>query len=82
MTNRGMITIPSKIRKKLGFKDGKKFMVIEEEGSVRIIPLYDLRKNYEWMKDTRELTKKISSERNLEIEVENREFNEVSNDKV
>jgi AbrB family looped-hinge helix DNA binding protein len=34
MTNHGMITIPSKIRKKLGFKDGKKFMVIEEEGSV------------------------------------------------
>jgi hypothetical protein len=34
------------------------------------------------MKDTRELTKKISSERNLEIEVENRELNEVSKDKV
>ena len=82
MTNRGMITIPSKIRKKLGFKDGKKFMVIEEEGSVRIIPLYDLSKNHKWMKDTLELTKTISSERDSEIEVENREFNDLLNDKM
>lgn len=71
------MTTPN-IRKKLRFKDGKKFIVIEE----RIIPLYDLRKNHKWMKDTRELTKNISSERDLEIEVENREFDEISNDKV
>ncbi|MHA1746675.1 MAG: hypothetical protein ACTSWW_11795 [Promethearchaeota archaeon] len=71
------MTTPN-IRKKLRFKDGKKFMVIDE----KIVPLYDLRKNTEWMKDTCELTKKISSERNLEIEVENREFYKISKDLV
>ena len=74
MTNRGMITIPSKIRKKLDFQDGTEFMVIEEDGIVKIIPLYDLRKRQEWILDTSEITKNIDEERQSEIEVENKDL--------
>ena len=76
MTNRGMVTIPSKIRKKLGYKDGKEFMVIEEDGIVKIIPLYDIREEQDWNLDTSEIKKKIKEEHESEIDVENREFNE------
>ena len=76
MTNRGMVTIPSKIRKKLGYKDGKEFMVIEEDGIVKIIPLYDIREKQDWTLDTSEIIKKIQEDRKSDIDVENREFNE------
>ena len=76
MTNRGMVTIPSKIRKKLGYKDGKEFIVIEEDGIVKIIPLYDIREKQDWTLDTSEIIKKIQEDRKSEIDVENREFNE------
>ena len=76
MTNRGMVTIPSKIRKKLGYKDGKEFMIIEEDGIVKIIPLYDIREEKDWILDASEIIKKIQEEHESEIKVENREFNE------
>lgn len=76
MTNRGMVTIPSKIRKKLGYKDGKEFMILEEDGIVKIIPLYDIREEQDWILDTSEIITKIHEDHESEIEVENREFKE------
>jgi AbrB family looped-hinge helix DNA binding protein len=48
ITNQGMITIPSAFRKIYGLKDGDKVLIIEDEGTLKIIPLKDeekLRKN-------------------------------------
>ena len=39
ITNQGMITIPAAFRKTFGLKDGDKVLVVEDEGSLKLIPL-------------------------------------------
>lgn len=39
ITNQGMITIPAPFRKKYGLKDGDKILIVEDEGSLKIIPI-------------------------------------------
>lgn len=39
ITNRGMITIPARFRKSYNLKDGDKVLIIEDEGTLKIIPL-------------------------------------------
>ncbi|MBN1799897.1 MAG: AbrB/MazE/SpoVT family DNA-binding domain-containing protein [Candidatus Lokiarchaeota archaeon] len=48
ITNRGMITIPARLRKQYDLKDGDKVLIIEDEGTLKIIPIRsteDLRKD-------------------------------------
>jgi len=48
VTNQGMITIPAAFRKSFGLKDGDKILVVEDEGSLKLIPLKneeEIRKN-------------------------------------
>ncbi len=48
ITNQGMITIPAAFRKSYNLKDGDKVLIIEDEGTLKIIPLKDeeeLKKN-------------------------------------
>ncbi len=48
ITNQGMITIPAAFRKTFGLKDGDKVLVVEDEGSLKLIPLKseeEIRKN-------------------------------------
>ena len=45
VTNRGMITIPSKIRKKLNNQDGKEYFIVEDfDGALMLIPFIDIEK--------------------------------------
>ena len=50
ITNKGMISIPAAFRKSYGLKDGDKVLIIEDEGTLKIIPLKDFdelkRKSY------------------------------------
>ena len=50
IANKGMITIPAAFRKRYGLKDGDKVLIIEDEGTLKIIPLKDIdelkRKSY------------------------------------
>lgn len=41
ITNKGMVTIPAAFRKSYGLKDGDKVLIIEDEGTLKIIPLKD-----------------------------------------
>ncbi|GAI62483.1 unnamed protein product [marine sediment metagenome] len=41
ITNRGMITIPAAFRKIFNLKDGDKVLIIEDEGTLKIIPIKD-----------------------------------------
>ncbi len=72
--------IPAQIQKKLGFRDGKEFVVLEEDGIVKLIPLYDIGEDQDWVLDTSELIKNMQADRASEIEVENRKFHEVVNE--
>ncbi len=63
ITNNGMISIPAALRKKYNLKDGKYVMVIEDEGTLRIIPI----------EKTEDLQKRsVTFERMLEIMKESR----------
>ena len=42
ITNQGMITIPAAFRKIYGLKDGDKVLIIEDEGTLKIIPIKDI----------------------------------------
>jgi AbrB family looped-hinge helix DNA binding protein len=42
VSNHGRVTIPAMLRKKFSIKDGDRVTFIEDEGTLRIIPLLDL----------------------------------------
>ena len=42
VNSRGMITIPSDLRKKFGITEGTEIAVIEDEGKITIVPLKDI----------------------------------------
>ena len=70
ITNRGMITIPAGFRKNFNLKDGDKVLIIEDEGTLKIIPIKDpesLRKN---SYDTEEMKKEMNKSRKQKLERE------------
>ena len=65
ITNQGMITIPAAFRKSYHLKDGDKILVIEDEGTLKLIPLKDedeLRKNSYSTKEMLEQMEKSKAE--------------------
>ncbi len=44
MSTKGQVIIPARIRKKYGLKKGKKLVLIEEEGYIKMLPPVDLTK--------------------------------------
>jgi len=73
ISNHGRITIPSKMRKKYGWKDGDKVIIIDHslEG-IKILP-YLSDKNLQSILDMEigiKIIEEISKERKLEIEIE------------
>jgi AbrB family looped-hinge helix DNA binding protein len=42
VSNHGRITIPASLRKRYGIKDGDLITIIDDEGTLRIIPLLDI----------------------------------------
>jgi len=70
ITNRGMITIPAAFRKNFNLKDGDKVLIIEDEGTLKIIPIKDpesLRLN---SYDTEEMRREMDKSRKEELERE------------
>jgi AbrB family looped-hinge helix DNA binding protein len=70
ITNRGMITIPAMFRKSYDLRDGDKVLIIEDEGTLKIIPIKDpesLRLN---SYDTEEMRKEMDKSRKEELERE------------
>ncbi|TFF98087.1 MAG: AbrB/MazE/SpoVT family DNA-binding domain-containing protein [Promethearchaeota archaeon] len=65
VTNNGMITIPVVFRRKYNLKDGDKVFVLEDEGSLRIIPIKDdevLRKDSYSREDIKNLSKTLKKQ--------------------
>ncbi|MCK4380695.1 MAG: AbrB/MazE/SpoVT family DNA-binding domain-containing protein [Candidatus Lokiarchaeota archaeon] len=70
ITNRGMITIPAAFRKSYNLKDGDKVLIIEDEGTLKIILIKDpetLRLN---SYSTEEMKKEMDKSRKEELERE------------
>ncbi|MHA1675489.1 MAG: AbrB/MazE/SpoVT family DNA-binding domain-containing protein [Promethearchaeota archaeon] len=75
VTNRGMLTIPSKIRKILNIEDGHKIIVSEKEGYIILKPIIDFTKEENKIFDSEEmidLMKQRESQKEQEIEIDDR----------
>jgi AbrB family looped-hinge helix DNA binding protein len=65
ITNNGMITIPPAFRKKFNLKDGDKVLILEDQGTLRIIPIRsdtELRRNSYSSEDMKEISEIIKNE--------------------
>ena len=71
ITNKGMITIPAAYRKSYGLKDGDKVLIIEDEGTLKIIPLKDVdelkRKSYNTKEMLNQMKKSKTEELSREV---------------
>jgi AbrB family looped-hinge helix DNA binding protein len=72
ITNRGMLTIPAAMRKRLGLVDGDKVVLIEDEGTLRIIPVVPIEKLRAQSCSAGEMIKMLEKGRVEERELENR----------
>lgn len=70
ITNRGMITIPASFRKYYDLKDGDKVLIIEDEGTLKIIPIKDAESLRVDSYDTEEMKKEMYTARQEELERE------------
>ncbi len=76
VTNRGMITIPSKIRRKLNIIDGKEYFIVEDfDGALKLIPFIDIEKEENRIENSivDKILNKMEKERQLEIDIEFRD---------
>ena len=70
ITNRGMITIPAMFRKNYDLKEGDKVLIIEDEGTLKIIPIKDPERLRSNSYDIEEMRKEMDKSRKGELERE------------
>ena len=73
VTNRGMITIPSKIRKKFNIMDGKEYFIVEDfDGVLMLIPYIDIEKEENRIENSivDNILNNMEKERQQEINIE------------
>ena len=70
ITNRGMVSIPAAFRKKYDLKDGNYVIVLEEEGTLRLIPLKSTEQLQEESISVEEMRNIIAETRKEELELE------------
>ena len=70
VTNKGMITIPAKLRKKHNIKDGDKVAVIEDENGIRLVILGDFDELRKLSYTSKELKKMMEESRKEDLEME------------
>ena len=70
ITNRGMISIPSVFRKKFGLKDGQQVLFIEDEGTIRLIPIKDRKNIIKKSISSKEMFDIIQETRTQDLEIE------------
>ena len=76
VTNRGMITIPSKIRRKFNIVDGKEYFIVEDfDGALMLIPFVDIEKEENRIENSivDNILNEMEKERQTEIDIELRE---------
>lgn len=72
ITNRGMITIPAVLRKRYHLNDGNQVVIIEDEGTLRIIPITPIETLRTMSVPAEEMLKELKKSHAEELERENR----------
>lgn len=73
ISKKGLMTIPSEIRRKYGLKDGDKVRIIDQGGSLLIVPLMDIKALYglgrEHKEDLLVMIRELEAEHDEEAEL-------------
>jgi len=67
ITNQGMITIPAAFRKSYNLKDGDKILIVEDEGTLKIIPLKEEEELKKDSYSTKEMLEQMESSKAEEL---------------
>ncbi len=70
ITNQGMITIPAIFRKLHNLKDGDKVLIVEDEGTLKMIPLKELEEIQKDSYSIKEMLDQMEKARKSEIQRE------------
>lgn len=70
ITNQGMITIPAVFRKLHNLKDGDKVLIVEDEGTLKMIPLKELEEIQKDSYSIKEMLDQMEKARKSEIQRE------------
>ena len=71
IVNHGMVNLPSKMRKKLGIKDGDKLVIREEDdGTLKIIPIVPIEIIRQDSFTAEEMLQQLQESRKQELELE------------
>jgi len=70
ISNHGRVTIPAPLRKRYGLKDGDYVIFIEDEGTLKIIPVESIEKLRENSYTAEEMAKSMKESRQEELERE------------
>jgi AbrB family looped-hinge helix DNA binding protein len=68
INQKGMVTIPIKLRKKYGLKEGTEVTFVEIEGAITTIPIEDLKKKSNI--SLKDLMQSIDEEHEIDIRIE------------
>ena len=71
VNSKGMVTIPAKVRKKYGIKEGSEIAILEIEGEIKLVPLLDYNQLQEILPSRTEMEKTYEETRIEEIALEN-----------
>ena len=67
ITNQGMITIPAFLRKMHNLKDGDKVLIVEDEGTLKMIPIKQLEEIQKGSYSTKEMLDQMEKTKKAEI---------------
>ncbi|HME55777.1 MAG TPA: AbrB/MazE/SpoVT family DNA-binding domain-containing protein [Candidatus Lokiarchaeia archaeon] len=70
ITDRGTVTIPASLRKKLNLKPGAEIAIIEDEGKLLFIPIVDLESIRKDFPTRKEMDEELEGSHNIELELE------------
>ncbi len=72
MNERGTLTIPVDIRKELNLNKNSTFQIINDDGIIKLIPIYDLTKDHNWIKKNTFSEEALVETHLIDLEVEKR----------
>ena len=72
MNERGTLTIPAEIRKELNLNKEIRFKIFNDDGTIILIPIYDLSQSHDWIKKGTFTNEKFKAAHQNDLEVEKR----------
>ena len=67
ITNQGMVTIPAIFRKMHNLKDGDKVLIVEDEGTLKMIPLKEIEEIQKESYNTKEMLDQMEKAKKSEV---------------